>query len=261
MLSRRGRGSAGFFPHPGRLLGGKPPPDSTAILTKTGGADVRHTKQRTGRARTFTDTREQKRAQRKSYTRQDPGAAHARTHSGREMLQDGVTTAEGAETRTGDARPPERDGDTKGGHPHGPEAPTQSPKTVATQKKLGMDTQTHARTPGPRDPSPIRGVTLQTRVRGRQRDAHTKGLLPPSHRRPEGPKLAEGARKTQGTHPLGPTKAATPPAHRHPDPRRHTAGTTASDAGRRAHTHTHHTPTEGVWRAPLPGHLGCSAIT
>ena len=118
MLSRRGRGSAGFFPHPGRLLGGKPPPDSTAILTKTGGADVRHTKQRTGRARTFTNTHEQKRAQRKSYTRQDPGAAHARTHSGREMLQDGVTTAEGAETRTGDARPPERNGDTKGGATH-----------------------------------------------------------------------------------------------------------------------------------------------
>ena len=134
MLSRRGRGSAGFFPHPGRLLGGKPPPDSTATLTKTGGADVRHTKQRTGRARTFTNTRERKRAQRKSYTRQDPGAAHARTHTGREGLQEGDTTAEGAETRAVDARPPERDGDTKGGHPHGPEAPTQSPKTVATQR-------------------------------------------------------------------------------------------------------------------------------
>ena len=144
MLSRRGRGSAGFFPHPGRLLGGKPPPDSTATLTKTGGADVRHTKQRTGRARTFTNTRERKRAQRKSYTRQDPGAAHARTHTGREMLQDGVTTAEGAETRTGDARPPERDGDTKGGHPHGPEAPTQSPKTVATQRSWEW---THRRMP------------------------------------------------------------------------------------------------------------------
>ena len=144
MLSRRGRGSAGFFPHPGRLLGGKPPPDSTATLTKTGGADVRHTKQRTGRARTFTNTRERKRAQRKSYTRQDPGAAHARTHTGREMLQDGVTTAEGAETRTGDARPPERDGDTKGGHPHGPEAPTQSPKTVATQRSWEW---THRRVP------------------------------------------------------------------------------------------------------------------
>ncbi|XP_046507459.1 translation initiation factor IF-2-like isoform X2 [Equus quagga] len=79
------------------------------------------------------------------------------------------------------------------------------------------------------------------------------------HRPPEGPRLAEGGPQSKRTHPLGQTKAATPPAHRQPDPRRHTAGTTASDAGRRAHTHTHHTPTEGVWRAPLPGHLGCSA--
>jgi len=87
MLPRGGRGQRWVdFPTPGPLLGGKPPPDSTAILTKTGGADVRHTKQRTGRARTFTNTRERRRAQGRSYTRQDPGAAraqgHARTHTG-----------------------------------------------------------------------------------------------------------------------------------------------------------------------------------
>lgn len=46
-------------------------------------------------------------------------------------------------------RAPERDGDTKGGHPHGPEAPTQSPKTVATQRSWEW---THRRVPARPDP-------------------------------------------------------------------------------------------------------------
>lgn len=78
-------------------------------------------------------------------------------------------------------------------------------------------------------------------MRARPGGAHTKGLLPPSHRSPQGPTLAEEGHYTKGTHPLRPTKAAThkPPTPRAPapDPRRHTADTTANEASD-AHTPT-----------------------
>lgn len=143
-----------------------------------------------------------------------------------------------------------------GGHPRGPGTPILSPGRTRTDTKgPGDDTRARARALGPGDPSPSRAVTHKTRMCERLGKPHTKGLPPTLAQAPEGPTPARGGHRTKGTHPLRPTKAATPPSARASRP-------TLTHRGhhrRRTHIHTHHTPTEGVWRASLPGHLGCSA--
>lgn len=96
--------------------------------------------------------------------------------------------------------------------------------------------------------TPSSGVTLKTKVRGWQRDAHTKGLLPPSHRHSERPTLAEGGHQAKGTHPLGLTKAATPPARGHPI---HANTPQAPQRETRTHPHSPHTHGGGV-EGPSP---------
>lgn len=218
--------------------------------------------QRTKRAPMFTNTRERKPAHR-SRTRQDPGAARAQKHA-RTRTRVGDARGEGHDcrrcghARQGRARPGEGLCHKVGGHPHGPGAPRPWLGRNHTHTKgPGGYTRACVRALGPGDPSPSRGVILKTRVRGRQGDAHTKELLPFSHRHPEGPTFAERGHRTKGTHPLGPTKAVPHPLSA-PAPRP-TQTHSGHHRERRTHPHTHHTPTEGVWRAPLPGHLGCSA--
>lgn len=255
MLPKKGGGA---FPFQGR----RPPPDSTAILTKAGGADMRHTKHRGWSVHERSRTLENENAHKGDRTfdtirARDAGGDTRRRTPGREMPQDGVTTAERAATRAGDAHPPERDGDTIGGHPHGAEAPTPR-RTSATQRSQEWAHRRVLARPDRGTPR-LSGLSPSGRECAGGRGMRTqRGYSHPRTDARRGTSSQKGNIRQRG-HTHWADKGGHTPAHRHPDPRRHTTGTTTSDAGRRAHTHTHHTPTEGVWRAPLPGHLCCSA--
>lgn len=203
------------------------------------------------RARTFTNTHKHTHhAAHRTQAWHAPGATRERTPE-QAMMRAGVATPGGADTREGDSHAPERGSDTESKPPTpagGAHAvPGESPHR---HKRAGRGHPGACQRAGAWGPSPSSRVTLRTRVRGRPGDAHTKRLLSLSHRHQDGQRLA-GGHQTEGTHPLGRTKAAT-----HPHPMRAHGG---HPRGRRAHNHTHHTPTEGVWRAPLPAHLGRSA--
>lgn len=206
-----------------------------------GGADIRKENHRGwGRARTFTNVHEHSRTRARTQTTHATGPRRS-TRAGTRDKAHPRGRCPRRESRLQETRPrargtrnPQRGAVTQRG------ATSTGRGAEAVAEKGGRG---HKRTAGAhhrvparsgRGPSPTRSVTLKSRVRGRQGDSHTKGLLPPAPTHPERLTLAEGGHQTKATHPLGPTKAVTTPAHQHPDPRRHTAGTTASDA---------HTPT------------------
>lgn len=260
--TRGGRGKRWVdFPTPGPLLGGKPPPDSTAILTKTGGADVKAHKTENG-ARTNVHehsrmkTRTRETIHSTGHRRGTRAGTREGAHRGGRCTRTGSRLRK-ARTRERGSRAPRRGTVTQRGATTRARGAHAVAKNASDTKKPGVDPKARARTPGPRDPSPVRGVTLQTRVRGQQGMRPQRGYSHPHRDAPRGPRSLKGPVRQKGHTHWDPQRRPHP---QRPDPRRHTGGTTASDAGRRAHTHTHHTPTEGVWRAPLPGHLGCSAI-
>lgn len=156
------------------------------------------------------------------------------------MLQARVATAAEAAARAGGRAPPQGTVTKVGAIHRGRERPRRLPeRRPPTQRGPEGDPRARARAPSRCHPR-----TNRDRGAG----------LPPRHTGPVAHAREWG--RTKGTHPPGQTEAATPPQRRAPA-HANTAGTSRKDAGRRAHTHTHHTPTEGVWRAPLPGHLDC----
>lgn len=174
------------------------------------------------------------------------------------MLEARVTTAGGAATRARDAHPPERVCDTKWGATHtGQGRPGRGWEELTRTQKSQEATHGRVCAPSGRETPRLAGVSPSRPGCAGGKGMRTQRSCSHSRRHTEGPTFAERGHRTKGTHPLGPTKAV-PHTPRAPAPRP-TQTHSGHHRERRTHPHTHHTPTEGVWRAPLPGHLGCSA--
>ncbi|XP_053076533.1 spermatogenesis-associated protein 21-like [Acinonyx jubatus] len=113
------------------------------------------------------------------------------------MPQDRVTTAERAATRGVDAHPPERDGDTTRGHPHGPQAPTPR-RTVATQRSREWTHRRVLARPGRRTPR-LSGLSPSRRECAGGRGMRTqRGYSHPRTDARRGPSLQKGTIRQRG---------------------------------------------------------------
>lgn len=240
--------------------GWEAPARTPLLFTKTGGAVAGNTKHRGQdvheRSRAPTNTNH---ALNRTQARHPQGDTRERT-PGPAMLQAGVTTAGVAIKRAGDAHALERCSDTEGRPPTsagGAHALTgESPRGHEWAGRRHMGAWQRAGAGGPlaeqrchpqdKGARAARGCAHKETTHSRAGTRRGRGLQ------------KEDTRQKGHTHSGGRTKAAThtppraPATHPMRAHRRH-------HSQRRAHNHTHHTPTEGVWRAPLPDHLGCSA--
>lgn len=187
-------------------------------------------------------------------------AQHARgdTRQGtpaRAMPQAGVTTAGDAATRTGDAQSPERGSDTKGGHLHRPGRRSRRREGRARTQKDRRGTPPRARALGSGTLAYQECHPQEQGARAAEGFAH-KGASPTrAHTSGEAHACRRGS-PDKGDTPTGADKGGHNSSAPAPRPTQTHRG---HHSERRAHTHTHHTPTEGVWRARLSGHLGYSA--
>ena len=151
------RREGGAFPFPGPFRGRRPPPpDSTAILTKAGGADVRHTKHRGWsvheRSRTLANENAHKG---ESYIRQDPGATrgrvHAKTHTWTGDAPRTGSRLQNARPREEWTRTPRRGTVTQRGATHtGHRRPRQEERSRHKEAESGhTGACSHARAEGP----------------------------------------------------------------------------------------------------------------
>lgn len=240
-------------PTPGPLLGGKPPPDSTAILTKTGGADVKAHRTENGARTNVPEHSRMKRRTRETihstgHRRGTRAGTREGAHRGGRCTRMGSRLHK-ARTRERGTRAPRRGTVTQRGATTRARGAHAVAKNASDTKKPGVDPKARARTPGPRDPSPVRGVTLQTRVRGRQGMRPQTGYSHPHRDAPRGPRSLKGPVRQKGhTHwdrPRRPHPPAPRPTQTHRGHHSKRRGAT------RTHPHSPHTHGGGV-EGPSP---------
>lgn len=171
------------------------------------------------------------------------------------MLEARVTTAGGAATRARDAHPTERVCDTKWGATHtGQGRPGRGWEEITRTQRVQEATHGRVCAPSGRETPRLAGVSFSRPGCGAARGCAHKGATPILAQTPGGAHVCRKGTSDKRDTPTGADKGG--PTHP-----QHTGTQTHSGhhRERRTHPRTHHTPTEGVWRAPLPGHLGCSA--